>query len=159
MPYLPLFNKLLSSVFVRCVSWSQYTVLQGLSLPGVICFVQAGGSEDLRGERLRGHSLFKNTAQPKGWTSRVRLVIEQAVIFIVSSGKSLFPVFGTKSGHFPTMNQVCAFTLKGPSDLEPELLNSHYSQDSCTHRSWFRQTETTFDILDMSRLKGTVHQN
>lgn len=64
-PYLPLFNKLLSGVFVTCVSWPQYTVLQGLSLPGVICSVQGGGSEDLRGERSRGRSLLKNTASPK----------------------------------------------------------------------------------------------
>lgn len=64
-----------------------------------------------------------------------RLVIEQAVIFIVSSGKSLSPAFGMKSGRFPTMNQVRSFTLEGPGHLEPELLNSRYFQDSCTHQS------------------------
>lgn len=52
-----------------CVSQPQYTVLHGLSLPGVICSVQGGGSGDLRGERSRGRSILKNTARPKGQTS------------------------------------------------------------------------------------------
>lgn len=45
-----------------CVDRPQYTVLQGLSLPGVICSVQGGGSEDLRGERSRGRPPLENTA-------------------------------------------------------------------------------------------------
>lgn len=69
MSYLPLFNKLRLGVFVTRVSQPRHTVLQGFSLPGVICSVQGGGSEDLRGERSRGRSLPKNAARPKGQTS------------------------------------------------------------------------------------------
>lgn len=122
MSYLLLFNKLLPGVFV-CQPASVHGVARFV-LPGVICSTQGGavGSEDLRGKRSRGRSLLKNAARPKGQTSGQtgeRLFIMQAVIFIVSSGKSLSPAFGRKSGRFPTPNQARAFTLKGPALKQP----------------------------------------
>lgn len=118
MSYLPLFNKLLSGVFVcqpASVHGATRFVAPWCNLPRAGWEVRGFEGREVKGSLAPQKHSTTQRANIRG--TGERLFIMQAVIFIVSSGKSLSPAFRTESGRFPTMNQGRAFTLELPGDV------------------------------------------